>query len=340
MEEKLPEIIERFLSDKMSTEEKASFEKRIASESELATQVNEYRKVFGVFNTIKNRNELKKKLDVFHNEIPKETKVISISSKFTFLKIAASIALILSIGSLSYLLLQKNNESKFETTSKKDAVRIPVVTPKEKAEIETALSGTAFMVSSNGFLVTAKHIVEDADKIMVENSVGEIFNATVIYTDKKRDIAVLKIDDKNFKKQKVVPYAFSAKNRDLGEKVFTLGFPSENIVFEEGVLSSRLGFKGDSASYQLSLAINHGNSGGPLFDDKGNIIGMISGKETGKERAAFAITMKSIAEVIKHAPKGTFETKLKFNSSNKVGGLKRAEQIKKIEPFVYQVRVD
>ena len=142
---------------------------------------------------------MKKKLDVFHNEIPKETKVISISSKFTFLKIAASIALILSIGSLSYLLLQKNNESKFETTSKKDAVRIPVVTPKEKAEIETVLSGTAFMVSSNGFLVTAKHIVEDADKIMVENSVGEIFNATVIYTDKKRDIAVLKIDDKNEK---------------------------------------------------------------------------------------------------------------------------------------------
>ncbi|MFZ9848461.1 MAG: S1C family serine protease [Flavobacteriales bacterium] len=340
MEEKLPKIIERFLADKMSTEEKANFEKRIANEADLAHQVNEYQKVFGVFNTMKNRNELKKKLDVFHQEIPKETKVISIVSKFNFLKIAASIALLLSIGTISYLVIQQNNESKFEMTSKKDAVRIPIVTPKEKEKIETALSGTAFMVSSKGYLVTAKHIVEDADKIMVENSVGEIFSASVLYTDKRRDIAVLKIDDKNFKKQNAVPYAFSAKNCDLGEKAFTLGFPSENIVFEEGVMSSRLGFKGDSSSCRVSLAINHGNSGGPLFDDKGNIIGMISGKEADKERAGFAITMKSIAEAIKNAPKGTFDSKLKFNSSNKVSGLKRAEQIKKIEPFVYQVRVD
>ncbi len=340
MEDKLPEIIERFLSDKMSAEEKSSFEQRIAQEPNLAIQVEEYRKVFSVFNTMKNRSDLKKKLDVFHQDIPKTGKVISIAQRFTFFKVAASIALLLSIGVLSYMLVQNSNESSFEMTAKKDRMEIPIVTPREKEKIQTSISGTAFMVSSKGYLVTAKHIVEDADKILVENSLGDIFSARVIYMDKKKDIAVLKISDKNFKSQGIVPYAFSGKKCDLGEKIFTLGYPSENIVFEEGVMSSRLGFKGDSSSCRVSLAINHGNSGGPLFDDKGNIIGMISGKEADKERAGFAITMKSIAETIKNAPKGTFESKLKFNSSNKIGSLKRSVQIKKIEPFVYQVRVD
>lgn len=340
MEDKLPEIIERFLSDKMSAEEKENFEKRIASEPDVAKQVEEYKKVFSTLNTMNNRVQLKRKLNDFHQEIRVDSKVISFTQRFTFFKVAASIALMLSVGILSYMMVEKSKESKFEMTAKKDRVSIPIVTPQEREKIQTSISGTAFMVSSKGYLVTAKHIVEDADKILVENSMGEIFTASVIYLDKKKDIAVLKISDKNFKNQSVVPYAFSAKKCDLGEKIFTLGFPSENIVFEEGVMSSRLGFKGDSSSCRVSLAINHGNSGGPLFDDKGNIIGMISGKESDKERAGFAITMKSIAEAIKNAPKGTFESKIKFNSNNKIASLKRSVQIKKIEPFVYQVRAD
>ncbi len=340
MEDKLPEIIERFLNDKISAEEKTSFEQRIAQEPDLAKQVNEYQKVFGVFNTMKKRNALKKKLDVFHQEIPREGKMIPLRSKFSFFNIAASIAMILSIGTLAYILMQNKIESDYIVTAKKDTVAVPSPYKKNEKTPPTALTGTAFMISSKGFLVTAKHIVEDADKIMVENSAGEIFNAAVIYIDKKRDIAVLKINDKNFKKQNTVPYAFNAKGSDLGEKVFTLGFPSENIVFEEGVLSSRLGFKGDSSSCQVSLAINHGNSGGPIFDDKGNVIGMVLGKDGAKERAGFAITMKTIADVIKNAPKESLGKKIKLNSSNKIGGLKRSVQIKKIEPYIYQVRVD
>jgi len=339
MEDKLPEIMERFLSDKLSAEEKANFEKRIAKEPELAKQVAEYKKVFEVFTTMKNREALKKKLKQFHGELPKEGKVISIHKKYNFYQYAASIALLLSISIAVFLLIQHNNSSSFEATAKEYKTPVKTDVVKQKL-IPTKYSGTAFMIASQGYLVTAKHIVDDAERIMVENSKGEFFNATVIYVDKKRDIAFLKIKDKDFKKQNAMPYAFSAKTIDLGEKVFTLGFPSENIVYEEGVLSSRLGYLGDSSSYQVSLAINHGNSGGPLFDDKGNIIGMISGKESGKERAGFAITLKSIADAVKQAPKGTFTDKIKLNSSNKVFSLKRTAKIKKIEPYVYQVRVD
>ena len=340
MEDKLPETIERFLGDNMSAEEKSSFEQRIAREPDLAIQVEEYKKVFSVFNTMKSRNELKRKLEVFHQEIPKEAKVISIASKFNFYKIAASIALLFSIGTILYLMIEENNDSNFEATAKEYKAAPVKKEALQQKVIPTKYTGTAFLIASQGYLVTAKHIIEDAERIVVENAKGEFFNASVVYFDKKRDIAFLKIKDKEFKKLSGLPYAFSAKSVDLGEKVFTLGFPSENIVYEEGVLSSRLGYLGDSSSYQVSLAINHGNSGGPLFDEKGNIIGMISGKESGKERAGFAITLKSIAEAVKQAPKGTFADKIKFNSSNKVFGLKRPLQIKKIEPYIFQVRVD
>ena len=342
-EEVLEEKIERYLKKLMNIEEQEAFEKEMKEHPSLHQKVNEYKKVFATFNVIQQRTALKSKLDLFHQDLPKQGKVISFADYFQKKKfaMAASVALLLSLGTATYLLLENNSSGVEATKNKAESPRIPE--PKKKKIImknEAEYTASAFMVSTKGYLVTAKHIVDDVDEIVVENSEGEQFKAEVVYIDPKNDLAFLRSTDTSFVKPKALPYAFTADVSDLGEKVFTLGFPQENIIYEEGVMSGRCGFQGDKTSCQISLSVNLGNSGGPLFDEKGNVIGMISSRQKDKDRVGFALTMKSITDAYKNAPEGTFDTKLKFNSSNKISGLKRSKQIKKLEGFVYQVKVD
>ena len=341
MEEEILEKTERYLKKLMSIEESEAFEKDMKEHPSLHQKVNEYKKVFGTFDVMQQRAALKSKLDAFHQDLPKEGKVISLLHYFSRSKfaIAASVALLLSVGTLGYLLMENNSSAKLENTERKVEV-VKHISKKQIMVNPAEYAATAFMISTKGYLVTAKHIVDDADEIVVENAEGELFKAELVYMDPKKDLAFLKITDTNFVKPKALPYAFTANAAELGDKVFTLGFPQENIVYEEGVMSGRCGFQGDNASCQVSLSINLGNSGGPLFDEKGNVIGMISSRQKDKDRVGFALTMKSITDAVKDAPDGTFQTKLKFNSSNKIMGLKRSRQIKKVERFVYQVRVD
>ncbi|MCX6181074.1 MAG: serine protease [Bacteroidetes bacterium] len=343
MEEVVLEKIERYLKKLMNSEERDAFEKEMKEHPSLQQKVNEYQKVFTTFDAIQQRSALKSKLDAFHNELPKQGKVVSFTDYFKEKKfaIAASVALLLSFGTAGYLLMQKNAEGVEVTKNEAERSRAPQ--PQKKKIImknEAQYTATAFMVSTKGYLVTAKHIVDDVDEIVVENSDGEQFKAELVYMDPKKDLAFLRITDTSFVSPKALPYAFAGDISELGERVFTLGFPQENIIYEEGVMSGRCGFQGDKASCQISLSVNLGNSGGPLFDDKGNVIGMISSRQKDKDRVGFAITVKSITDAYKNAPKGTFDAKLKFNSSNKISGLKRSKQIKKLESFVYQVKVD
>jgi serine protease Do len=344
MEEEVLEKIERYLKKLMNSEEQDAFEKEMKEHPSLHQKVNEYQKVFSAFDALQQRAALKSKLDAFHQDLPKGGKVISFADYFRKKKfaIAASMALLLSVGTAGYLLMQNNNS--LENTRREVEVNSPKAPlPGVKTHPVSSpadYAATAFMISTKGYLVTAKHIVDDADEIMVENGEGELFSAIVVYMDPRRDLAFLRIKDTNFVKPAALPYAFVQSNADLGDKVFTLGFPQNKIVYDEGVMSGRLGYEGDTSSCQVSLSVNGGNSGGPLFDDKGNVIGMIFGKERNKDRVGFALTMKSITDAVKYAPAGTFKTKPKFNSSNKISGLKRSKQIKKVEGFVYQVKVN
>ena len=123
----------------------------------------------------------------------------------------------------------------------------------------------------------------------------------------------------------------------LGESVYTLGFPREDIVYGEGSVSSRTGYEGDSASYQVSIPVNPGNSGGPLFDQNGFLIGMISGKQTEMDAAAFAVKSNYIKNRIDSLTSmsgagNTIRPNLLF-------GFSRPQQIKKLEGFVFNVKV-
>ncbi|MEO7961525.1 MAG: trypsin-like peptidase domain-containing protein, partial [Ginsengibacter sp.] len=114
-----------------------------------------------------------------------------------------------------------------------------------------------------------------------------------------------------------------------------LGYPREEVVYGEGYLSAKSGYFGDTSSYQVSISVNPGNSGGPVVNRNGEIIGIISSKETNADGVVFAIKSKNIYTAIKDI---ISSDTIKLPSVNTLKGLDRVQQIKKLEDFVYMVK--
>src|SRR5437764_704090 len=83
-----------------------------------------------------------------------------------------------------------------------------------------------------------------------------------IYVNKNTDLAILKVIDTSFKKINSLPYYIPRTTSELGEQIFTLGYPKEEVVYGEGYISAKSGYSGDTTAYQISISVNPGNSGG------------------------------------------------------------------------------
>jgi S1-C subfamily serine protease len=201
----------------------------------------------------------------------------------------------------------------------------------ERKSIQFKSGGTGFLIDGKGYLVTNAHIIRNSINIAVFNNKGEEFNAVVLKTDNVKDIAILKIEDKGYKSIASLPY---------GEPIYTLGYPRNDIVYSEGYLSARTGFNGDTLSCQLGIAANRGNSGGPVFNHNGEVIGILSTKETESEGVAFAIQSKYIFDAIDQLKKDTIYQSLKLSSKSSVRGMNKQQQVQKIQDYVFMVKGD
>lgn len=151
---------------------------------------------------------------------------------------------------------------------------IEAATPKE-------WSGTGFALK-DGYLITNYHVIDGAGSIFVQGVNGNFttkLTATVVASDQANDIALLKITDGRFTGFGNVPYQLRTTMADVGESVFALGYPladvmGDEIKFTDGKISSRTGVQGAVNVYQISVPIQPGNSGGPLFDQQGRIVGI------------------------------------------------------------------
>ena len=145
-------------------------------------------------------------------------------------------------------------------------------------------NGSGFFINEKGYIATNYHVVKDASAIQVEyfqKGIKNTFDAKVIVTDKKNDLAIIQINDSKFKTLPSIPYVFNSTTKDVGSEVFALGYPmadvmGDEIKFTDGKISSKTGIEGDITVYQISVPIQPGNSGGPLFDNKGNLVGITS----------------------------------------------------------------
>jgi S1-C subfamily serine protease len=148
---------------------------------------------------------------------------------------------------------------------------------KEDAKPDTTTvkaSCTGFFVTTNGFVLTACHVVADASNVMVGTS-GKLIPAKIIKVDAANDVAVLKVDG-SFP---ALPIEQSRKV-GLGDAVFTIGFPNEALQgfktkLTKGDISGLAGIQDDPRHFQISVPIQPGNSGGPLVNMDGNVIGIL-----------------------------------------------------------------
>ena len=210
---------------------------------------------------------------------------------------------------------------------------------KEKSSTPSHYGATGFMLTKDGYVVTNYHVVNGADSIHLQNNKGQSYRAKVIHLDAQKDLAILHISDSTFRSLKNVPYTFKKQNSDLGEDIYTIGFPRDEAVYGQGYLSSFTGYAGDTIAYQISIPVNPGNSGGPVLDNQGNIIGIISGKQKGIDGAAFAIKTKELIETLNRIPSESLQGNIVLNNKNTLVKMPRTEQIKKLQDYIYIVKI-
>jgi S1-C subfamily serine protease len=137
--------------------------------------------------------------------------------------------------------------------------------------------GTGFFVTGGGGMLTCRHVVEGAREVWVAHE-GALHPAVVVAEDAPAD-AVLLLVSMEDTPGGVLP--LSIDEAELGEPVFTIGFPMVQLQgtspkFTRGEISARRGFRDDSRCYQVSVPVQPGNSGGPLVDMRGNVLGMVA----------------------------------------------------------------
>jgi len=169
-----------------------------------------------------------------------------------------------------------------------DTVVDVIVADKNDENSENRSSnGTGFIIYEDGYIVTNWHVIESSDRIKVVTSDGNEYNARVIGKDEHYDVALLKIDLDPRVKLPAVKFANSDKIK-ISDPVITIGNPfGLGKTVTAGIISykgrnlsgkiSELGENGHLVSYiQTDAAVNYGNSGGPLFSENGEVIGMIT----------------------------------------------------------------
>ena len=154
-------------------------------------------------------------------------------------------------------------------------------TPEPPRAKDTVSTGTGFFVSDDGYLVTNAHVVADCTKVLVKTDDGAVTEAARTATDTTNDLAILKLSFAPGKAPKRVA-ALRIGTR-LGEGVEAFGFPHSDLLstsgnFTLGNVAALTGLHDDSRYLQVTVPVQAGNSGGPLLDGSGNLVGVVSAK--------------------------------------------------------------
>lgn len=342
------ELIDRYFRNLLNEDEKLAFEERMKADATFKKEVEEHLLFLKSLNTYSERKSVKQSLDKFHQELP----AIEVSTKngiglWTTLGLAASVALISAL--ITFFMMQYyDNQHRAEFQILRRVVDNlsksvnTIKSSKKPAVAPSKYSGSGFLVSTNGYIATSYHVVrtaQTADSIVIENEKFGRLKTTFVYGDDTADIALLLITDERFSKQNSLPYSIRPTEGNIGDIVYTLGYPREDVVYGDGSISALSGFQQNKYSYQVSIPANPGNSGGPMIDQTGSVIGIINGAQTETRGAAFAVKSNVLLKVIKDMPQDSLTTPLKLNNYNQIAGLPRVNQIKKWRDYVFIVKV-
>lgn len=149
----------------------------------------------------------------------------------------------------------------------------------KKGGSDQASSGTGWPIAQ-GYVVTNYHVIENSSNITLQTVSGASIKAKLFKADKKNDIAILKVHNLD-KLPTALPLA--PEKSKLGSKVFTIGYPHPDLMgskpkLTSGTVSSLFGLRDDPRTYQISVPVQAGNSGGPLINMSGEVVGIVTSK--------------------------------------------------------------
>jgi serine protease Do len=356
----LESIIEDYLNGKLSEEEAKAFEQLRANDPSIDHKVVSHKVFLDSLKDYAMINSLKEQMNNAHLGIdvkqlsaklgPHPSFFVNVWREYkAVLAVAASFIILTSVSIYSIQQNSKQNETvqlvSRDLAKMKNSTNALIRDIKTKNQIGAVTSnpanigGTGFALTSNGYICTSFHVIDGADSLYVQNSKGDVFKARVELTDTLHDITVLKIVDDSFVPLSVLPYRLKKNTIAIGEDVYTLGYPKDDAVLGNGYISSKTGFDGDTASYQVNIQVNGGNSGGPLIDTKGNVIGVVSGKEKQVDGATFAIKAKYLQTALNSISQDSLGRTVSYQNRSTLQGLSRSKQIKLIEPYVFMIKV-
>lgn len=200
-------------------------------------------------------------------------------------------------------------------------------------------SGTGWALGS-GYLVTNNHVIDGAKTITIKGIGGNLntgYSAEVVATDKVNDIAILRITDSRFSGFEAIPYSVTTRMVDVGDDVFVLGYPltqnlGKEIKLTNGIISSHTGYQGDVSTYQITAPIQPGNSGGPMFDSRGNVIGIVVAGVPNAENVGYAIKTSYLKTLIESTG-----LTVKLPTNNTISTLSLAEKVKRVKNLVFYI---
>lgn len=152
--------------------------------------------------------------------------------------------------------------------------------------------GSGFSIKEN-IIITNAHVVGYNKKVAINLYDGTTIKGNVIKTDSEKDLALIKVD------KTITPLSINSDNLSIGKEVYAIGAPKDMpYTMTKGIISALNRKLGQNTYIQIDASINSGNSGGPLVDDDGNVIGVITLKASDAEGIGFAINTKDINNFI------------------------------------------
>lgn len=347
--------IEKYLLHEMNQAESSAFETDLMLDQELKSEFQEYKTLFDAFNQIKEEEFVKKQIAIAREQdqqnINHITSVLKghVTKYWKTAAVAASVAFLAStttffVAKKSFIADNNNRIIQLVNKDIRAIQKKQVDIQKDLNEVKNNVvpdypsdfAGTGFALTNNGFILTNLHVINGGSQIFIFTKDGRGHKCEMVAQDKDNDIAILKVLDENIIfSSKPLPYRLQNKI-DLAEPVFTLGFPKDEIVYNEGYISSLNGKDGDPTKYQLELPSSPGVSGAPVLNAKGDLVGIINSKESQSKGITYAIKAEILNKMLDTLSSPYSKADLE---SNAIAGYKRADQIKQLQDLIFVVKV-
>lgn len=186
-------------------------------------------------------------------------------------------------------------------------------------------SGSGFFVGKQGYFITNAHVVEGGKKLSIYHS-GRLLKAELIKVSKVADLALLKVSES------VPGIEIAEREAEPGQDIFAVGYPNPDlqgieVKVTKGVISSSKGFQDDGSRYQIDAAVQPGNSGGPLCDSAGRLVGVVV---SGLNQIAVANETGSIPQNVNYAIKASEVDAILRQKGLNGEGAAKAEGVKSV----------